>query len=142
MQLYAFPSGHCSMKGYHHSFYLQYIMQWTIPSSRFSFIVAKRSFALFCDEVPRKWSSVVMLLILLIFSVMLLLQLLLHLKTFKSGPMLCLFTPIGLQPFVTIVERCSGGWCARDSNVKVSCTEMQFFSLKKRLLHSTSVCCV
>lgn len=120
MQLYAFSNGHCSMKVYHHSFYLQNITQWTIPSSRFSILVAKRSFALFCDELPNKWRAVVMLLILFIFCMFLLLQLLLHLKTFRSGPTLCSFIHIGLPPSATIVERCSGGWCGRDSNVKVT----------------------
>lgn len=65
-----------------------------------------------------------MLVFLLIFGMILLLQLLLHLKTFKSGPMLFLFIHIERQPFVTIVEKCCGGWCVRDSNVKVSCSEM------------------
>lgn len=67
VQHYAFSSGRCSMKVHHHSFYLQNTMQRTIPNSRFSVIVVKRSFALFCDEVPNKWRTVVMLLLLFIF---------------------------------------------------------------------------
>lgn len=71
MQLYAFSISQCSMKVHHHSFYLQNIIQWTIQNSRFSILVAKRSFALFCDEVPHAWRIVVMLLILLIFCMIL-----------------------------------------------------------------------
>lgn len=65
-----------------------------------------------------------LLLILLHLEITLLLQLLLHLKTFKSDPMLFLFILTVHQPFVTIVEKCCGDWCVRDSNVKVSCSEM------------------
>jgi len=67
-----------------------------------------------------------MLLILLIFGMIFLLQLLLHLKTFKFGLMLFLFIHIERQLSVTTVEKCCGGWCVRDSNVKVSCSEMGF----------------
>lgn len=72
-----------------------------------------------------------MVIILLIFGMISLLQLLLHLKTFKSGPMLFLFIRTERQPSVTIVEKCCGDWCVRGSNVKVSCSEMGFFSLRK-----------
>lgn len=77
---------------------------------------------LFCSVM--KDTKHVMLLLLLHFGIILLLQLLLHLKTFKSDPMLFLFILTEHQPFVTIVEKCCGDWCVRDSNVKVSYSEM------------------
>lgn len=83
---------------------------------------SNKKVVLFCSVM--KDTKHVMLLLLLHFGIILLLQLLLHLKTFKSDPMLFLFILTEHQPFVTIVEKCCGDWCVRDSNVKVNCSEM------------------